>query len=268
MGIKRLTKCIALALCCCALVGFGKKFRLVEVEWIFVEGNSYHMGDKFEDGKFFEKPVHEVKLSDFHISKYEITFAQYEAYCDATGKSKPDDNGWGRGNRPVINVSWEDANAFCEWMTEKTGDSIRLPSEAEWEYAAREGGKGIRFGNGENVADPSKINFLSSMKCKKGYSLPGVSRYKTTPVGSFVPNALGLHDMSGNVREWCSDWFNVHYYGKCPMNDPKGPSWGTQRVNRGGSYASVSDYVRCTYRSSAPPSWRYKNIGFRCVMEK
>jgi len=266
-------KFIILAICCTIIIGVGDSFGQMEIDWVFVKGGTFQMGDQLGDGWCNETPAHEVTISDFYIGKYEVTFTQYDAFCDATGRIKPDDIDWGRGNRPVINVSWDDARAFCYWMTTQNGHTIRLPSEGEWEYAAREGGRGIRFGNGENIADPKGINFTGTDFDKTRYWVGGVYRKTTMPVGSYGPNASGLYDMSGNVYEWCSDWFDSHYYekcryGKCPDHNPQGPSLGTRRIFRGGCYASLPKYLRCANRQSATPAWKYKNLGFRCVMIK
>ncbi|MCB1048939.1 MAG: SUMF1/EgtB/PvdO family nonheme iron enzyme, partial [Calditrichaeota bacterium] len=169
-----------------------------------------------------EKPVHQVTLSAFELARHTVTFEAYDAFCEAAGLDKPGDEGFGRGRRPVINISWFDAVAYCNWLSEQAelkpvytikGEKVtanwqangyRLPTEAEWEYAAREGGKEVRFGNGKDNADPKEINFNGSESHE--YSVVGDFRAKTTPVGSFPPNALGLYDVSGNVYEWCWDW--------------------------------------------------------------
>ncbi len=178
-------------------------------------------------------------------------------------------------------MSWLDAVAYCNWLSEQQGltkvytinesmatadwnaDGYRLPTEAEWEYAARSGGKRVRFGNGKDVADPSEINFAGSAAYKTNYSRVGVFREKTIPVGSFRPNDLGLHDMTGNVWEWCWDWFGENYYAKSEQDNPTGPSLGYRRVLRGGSWGNPPDNVRVAYRNGRDPSTGDFDYGFR-----
>jgi formylglycine-generating enzyme len=195
--------------------------------------------------------------------------------CDTTGKIRPA----AEYNHPVIHVSWNDAISYCNWLSKLEGlrpvydlqgtvkpdwtaNGYRLPTEAEWEYAAREGGKKVRFGNGKNIADPKEINFAGSKEYKKDYSVVGEYRYKTVPVGSLqCPNALGLHDMSGNVVEWCWDWYGT--YPTVLESNPKGPDTGSNRVFRGGSWYNVPQLVRTVNRGSNTPVRRFVSIGFR-----
>lgn len=250
---------------------------------VFIQGGPFEMGDTFGDGGSDEKPVHTVTVSDFYLAIHETTFDEYDAFCDATGREKPGDEGWGRGRRPVINVSWDDAVEYCNWRSQQerlqevytiSGSNVtanwnangyRLPTEAEWEFAARQRGQKVRFGNGENTADPKNINFDGSSNDKKPYSIAGVFRKKTVPVGSLSrPNNLGLHDMSGNVWEWCWDWYDKEYYKKSNnTHDPKGPDSGSDRVLRGGSWFYDPDYARCAYRYDNRPSSRVLFYGFR-----
>ncbi|HDQ45386.1 MAG TPA: hypothetical protein ENN17_07825, partial [bacterium] len=211
-----------------------------------IEGGTFQMGDTFGEGHSDEKPVHSVTVRSFYLAQTEVTFDEYDAFCTATKRKKPSDSGWGRGRRPVIHVTWFDAVEFCNWKSrqegltpcyQRSGDNVawdrnangyRLPTEAEWEYAAREGGRKVRFGNGKDIADPAEINFNGSAQYKKSFSVAGVYRRKTMPVGSFSPNRLGLYDMSGNVWEWCWDWYGS--YGGGAQSDPAGPSSGRCRV--------------------------------------
>jgi formylglycine-generating enzyme required for sulfatase activity len=270
----------------------------VKPEMVFVKGGTFEMGDVMGDDEYeSEKPVHEVRLNDFYIGKYEVTFEEFDAFCNATKRQKPDDRGWGRGRRPVINVSWYDAVEYCNWLSEKEGlqkvytinkdqkdpnntnsfddlkwtisinwkaNGYRLPSEAEWEYAARQGGQKVRFGNGKDIADPEEINYHGGEDYKKNYSKTGVYRGETVPVGSLKsPNSLGLHDMSGNVWEWCWDWYDGDYYAASPPNDPKGPDTGSSRVGRGGSWFGSPRSVRAALRVHDSPGGSGDNVGFR-----
>jgi len=250
-------------------------------QMVLVRSGTFEMGDVLGDGDDWERPVHPVTVGSFYLGKTEVTFIEYDAFCVATGRSKPADAGWGRGKRPVINVSWYDALAYCNWLSEQQGltmvytisersvtadwnaDGYRLPTEAEWEYAARSGGKRVRFGNGKDVADPSEINFAGSAAYKTDYSRAGVFREKTIQVGSFRPNDLGLHDMTGNVWEWCWDWFGEDYYAKSEQDNPRGPGSGSRRVLRGGSWGNPPGNVRVAYRNGRDPSTGDFDYGFR-----
>ncbi len=164
---------------------------------------------------------------------------------------------------PVHTVSLDD---YYLSATEETGRDIRLPTEAEWEYAAREGGKQVRFGNGKDTADPDEINYDGSDDFTEPYSRPGIFRGKSQPVGSFSPNALGLYDMSGNVWEWCSDYDKGTYYNNSPRRNPRGPSSGYFRVFRGGSWRDPAEYVRASVRINHYPGDGYYYHGFRLAM--
>lgn len=268
----------------------------------FIKGGTFEMGDVMEDKEYDnEKPVHTVTVSDFYMGKYAVTFDEYDAFCNATKSSKPSDEKWGRARRPVINVDWYDAVEYCNWRSEQEGwervydiekrlidpynqnkatedakrwyvqvnwnaKGYRLPTEAEWEYAAREGGRKVRFGNGKDIASPLEINFYAKEDRKKPYSIAGEYRGKTLPVDSFQPNSLDLYDMSGNVWEWCGDWYGETYYAESGnSNNPTGPSAGTYRVVRGGSWLLNPDDCRAANRDGFNPTNRYNDIGFRLV---
>jgi len=246
-------------------------------ELVYVEGGSFVMGDTWGDGYSDEKPTHNVTLTyDFYIGKYEATFNEYDAFCNVTGKSKPSDSGWGRERRPVINVSWWDAIAYCNWLSEKeklpkayddkgnfldnneriTTDpsnvvGYRLPTEAEWEYAAKGGKKSMGYKySGSNSPDSVAWYDWNSGN-------------KTQEVGKKAPNELGLYDMSGNVWEWCSDWWDSSYYSKSPTTNPYSSTAGSARVGRGGSWNYDATRVRVARRGySSPPDTRYY-LGFR-----
>jgi formylglycine-generating enzyme len=224
------------------------------IEWVSIPGGSFTMGspvaeaDRLED----EKQYH-VTLKGFKMSKYEVTFAQYDLFCEATGRAKPDDNGWGRGTRPVINVSWEDAKAFADWV------GARLPTEAEWEYAAR-AGTTTPFYTGENLST-LEANYNGRNPYK---DFPqGEYRHQTMPVGSFSANAWGLYDMHGNVWEWCSDWYGP--YPAKASTDPAGPVNGAAKVFRGGGWYSAAMLCRSARRYNLNPGFSYNFLGIRLV---
>jgi formylglycine-generating enzyme required for sulfatase activity len=221
---------------------------------VYIPPGQFKMGSNDPDAYDSEKPQHTVALDGYWIGKYEVTFSQYDRYCDEKGKKKPSDEGWGRGKRPVINVSWDEANKYCQWLSEKTkktGLSFKLPTEAQWEKAAR--GTGSRkYPWGNNEPDKTLANFFSNVG-------------KTTPVGSYPKGAslYGLLDMAGNVWEWCRDWYDGKYYHSSPEKNPTGPKSGTYRVVRGGSWGLSARYLRCSYRYYIRPSGRSDGLGFR-----
>lgn len=215
--------------------------QVLGIQWIDIPAGEFLMGDNFSDGWIDEQPVHTVYLDAFKMSKYEITFEQYDIFCDETGRRKPDDKGWSRGNRPVINVTWDDANAFCDWLSRKTGKNILIPTEAQWEKAAR-GTDQRKYPWGNNEPNCAGTNYD---EC----------RNRTMPVGSypFDVSFYGVDDMAGNVKEWCSDWYDGSYYSVSPLNNPTGPDTGTQRVHRGGSWKSTAEGVRTMDRDATMP---------------
>lgn len=250
-----------------------KSLIINDIEFIFVRGGTFKMGDVFNEGYDDESPINIVYLTDFYMSKYAITFAQYDAFCESTNRQKPYDEGWGRNNRPVINVNWFDAVKFCEWLSEVSGKTIRLPNEIEWEYAAREGGFRVRFGNGQDIARSDHINFDARSSHKARYSEVGEYRGKTLPVGSFAPNRLGFHDMSGNVWEWCSNRYTPNYSKSIKiLETSSGLRVGEfyhrdVRALRGGAFDTYPSNVRATLRGWDNGRTHNKNRGFRIVAE-
>jgi formylglycine-generating enzyme required for sulfatase activity len=209
-----------------------------------------------------EGPRHDVRIAGpFAMGVYAVTFDDYDRFCDSTNRSKPDDRGWGRNNRPVINVTWEDAQAYCAWLSKQTGRSYRLPSEAEWEYACR-AGTTTPFHFGERVTT-DQANFDGNYTYNG--SAEGEYREKTMPVGSFPPNAFGLYDMHGNVWEWCQDAWHGNY-NDAPTD---GSAWEAEgdvaRVVRGGSWLGPPVGARSACRGGLAPGGRGVSVGFRVV---
>jgi formylglycine-generating enzyme required for sulfatase activity/uncharacterized coiled-coil protein SlyX len=222
-------------------------------EMVWIPAGRFRMGDLQGGGRSNEKPVHEVSVDHFAMSRYEVTFAEYDKFAEATGRQKPSDSGWGRGNRPVINVSWFDATAYAEWLSEQTGQKYRLPTEAEWEYAARAGTE-TKYWWGNEIGS-NKANCYSNY-CGDRFEY-------TAPVGSFAPNPFGLYDTAGNVWEWtCSEYEN-EYKGKEKQCLIKSPSKSSLFVLRGGSWANDARRTRTAYRFRRRPTVRGRGVGFR-----
>ena len=252
----------------------GETFRDCDdcPEMVVIPAGTFRMGSpNDEKGRSDDEgPVHSVSFDrPFAMAKHEITFEQWDACVRDGGCShKPDDKGWGRDQRPVINVSWEDARKYLKWLSKKTGESYRLPSEAEWEYAARAGATTARFWGDDpdaacryaNVHDETgkrKNGFSwTHHACDDGYA-------KTAPAGSFEANGFGLRDMLGNVWEWTQDCWDEDYEG-APDN---GSAWTEgdcrRRVLRGGSWVNEPDYVRSAFRNGSNAGNRYDDLGFR-----
>jgi formylglycine-generating enzyme required for sulfatase activity len=230
-------------------------------EMVMIPAGSFRMGDIQGDGRSNEQPVHEVSVGKFAMGKYEVTFAEYDKFAEATGRKKPNDRGWGRGNRPVINVSWNDATAYAKWLSDETGKQYRLPTEAEWEYAAR-AGTDTKYWWG-NTASHEYANYGTD-NCCSGLA-KGKDRWEyTSPVGSFAANQFGLYDTSGNLWEWTCSEYTDKYTGKekvCINNNSN-----KNRVLRGGSWVNFPAYLRAAGRHWLTPDYRYVYCGFRLVV--
>lgn len=199
------------------------------------------------------QPAHLVRLDAFYIDRYQVTNNQYLQFCAETGHVLPffwDMAGFRCGadypDHPVVGVSWQDAAAYAAWC------GRRLPTEAEWEYAARGGLEGKSFPTGDTL-DPDDGNYFKS-------ELGG-----PVPVGSYPPNGYGLYDMQGNVVEWVMDWYAPDYYAHSPQVNPQGPESGRFRLIRGGGWHSGATCNRVYYRNALPPNWLDFNVGFRCA---
>ena len=221
-------------------------------EMISIPTGSFLMGSrKDEDGRYDDEgPQHLVEIAEpFALAKYPVTFDEYDVFCEATGHEKAKDRGWGRGRRPVINVSWRDARGYCEWLSAETGEAYRLPSEAEWEYACRAETK-TRYWWGDEW-DANRAN---------GYE---GGPEKTTEVGAYSANPWGFHDSHGNVWEWCGDQWQDDYVEPRSQAAFQSSSGETSRVVRGGSWSNSAGYCRAACRSRFAPDGRYDYLGFR-----
>jgi|SRR5581483_8092630 len=222
---------------------------------VTIPAGSFLMGS--ENGQDNERPVHRVWVDEFLLAARQVTNADYAHFLAETNAPHPPN--WGdplfsHPDQPVIAVSWFDAVAYCDWLTGVTGQQYRLPTEAEWERAARGGVEGKLFPWGD--APPQ--------------SLPSYgARWLTGPerVAQYAPNPFGLFDICENVHEWCSDWYQPDYYSQSPDRNPRGPATGTRRASRGGSWRHHIKVSRCAARSSIPPEFRYADYGFRVVRQ-
>jgi len=240
----------ALLLCLlCALAGTAH--AAPNIEMVYVKGGCYQMGDTFGTGGPEEKPVHKVCVDGFSMGKNLVTQAQWQ---EVMGDNPSYFKQCG-GNCPVEKVSWNDAQAFIQRLNELTGRHYRLPYEAEWEYAARSGGKNEQWAGTSDIHELGAFAWLAEN-----------SGGKTHPVGSRRPNGLGLYDMTGNLWQWCSDWFDEEYYRHSPEKNPQGSASGNNRVLRGGSWNDAAPSSRTSERWSYLPSSNYYNFGFRLVL--
>jgi formylglycine-generating enzyme required for sulfatase activity len=258
---------------------------------VLIPPGEFDMGSpESEADRSSSETLHRVRITKpFYLGMYEVTVGQFRMFLEARGykteAERDGKGGYGMGSdgkwlqmpkytwrnagfmlgedHPVVNVSWNDAAAFCQWLSGKDGKSYRLPTEAEWEYACR-GGTTTPFHFG------AQLNGREA-NCTENYPYgtkdKGPYRRRTADVGSYAANSFGLFDMHGNVWEWCSDWYDSAYYSASPMDDPTGPASGTTRVDRGGAWVSVARLCRSATRSSNSPSSRYGSLGFRVVCE-
>ncbi|MDG4595667.1 MAG: SUMF1/EgtB/PvdO family nonheme iron enzyme [Candidatus Contendobacter sp.] len=231
-------------------------------EMVVIPAGKFLMGSPEDESErqISEGPQHPVEFTQpFAMGRYAVTFDEYDRFCESTGQQKPSDSGWGRGRRPVINVTWEDAVAYCAWLSHETGASYRLPSETEWEYAAR-GGTKTAFWWGDEI-DPTRANYNGNHTYRNGTR--GGYRQKTVPVDDFQPNPFGLYQVHGNVWEWVQDSWHADYR-DAPAD---GSAWqkavGGSRVLRGGSWINAPGWLRSAARDRLNPRDGYGNAGFR-----
>ena len=257
-----------------------------------------------------EGPAHKVSISRaFYLGQHEVTVGQFRRFLEASGyqpesiadgtggygynpdydpaRSARGDAFEGRDQKyswrnpgfqqgddhPVVNITWNDAVAMCKWLSKTEGKTYRLPTEAEWEYAARAGTKTHYYTGDDPQSLLKAANVFDADSAKNwskwaAYALAGHDGYAfTSPVGSFMPNAYGLYDIHGNAWEWTADWHDDHYYANSPRKDPQGPATGNVRVRRGGSWHTWSFYARSSYRNWNAPDTRYTLVGMRLLRE-
>jgi formylglycine-generating enzyme required for sulfatase activity len=226
------------------------------LSFVLIRGGTFDMGDISKKDPY-AVPAHRVSVGDFYLGRTEVTFAQFDLFCEATGREKPADEGWGRGDRPVINVTWFDAVDFTLWLSGQSGRTFRLPSESEWEYAAR-AGTVTPYWWGFQMT-PNVANCADCGSIWDGKS--------TAPVGSFRPNPFGLMDMTGNVYEWCFDTFHEKYMGAPADGTPWLFGDTASHINRGGSWHQFSSEIRSSARSWNRSEQKLDDIGFRVLLE-
>jgi formylglycine-generating enzyme required for sulfatase activity len=233
-------------------------------EMVLVPPGKFWMGSKDGQGRDNERPQHEVMIAyPLLVGKYPVTFDEWDAYVAKAAGSKPhnpDDQGWGRGRRPVINVSWHDAKAYADWLSKVTGKTYRLLTEAEWEYCCRAGTE-TAFSFGEMIST-DQANYNGNYTYGSGNK--GEYRKRTTEVGSFPANPFALHDMHGNVWEWCEDaWFESYVGAPSDGSARTNVDASVSRVLRGGSWFDVPQYLRSANRDRGRPGNRIIDHGFR-----
>lgn len=250
-------------------------------QMIYVQGGSFNMGSNTDDDD--AKPAHRVTLRSYYIGKYEISVADFRKFINSTRyQTTADQEGssfiwtgtkWQRQNgvnweydsfgskrpqnqdtQPVVHVSWDDASRYCQWLSSQTGKTYLLPTEAEWEYAARGGSKS----NGNIFSGSNDLSVVAWYKEN--------SNGQIHEPGQKQANELGIFDMTGNVWEWCRDWYDKYYYTDSPAENPQGPPTGSFKVYRGGSWNDPAKFCRVTYRSGNPPGKRFSTLGFRVVL--
>lgn len=225
--------------------------RIIEPRMVRVPEGWFLMG--CETGRDDEKPAHRVWVDAFELGAYQVTNEEYGCFLAATNYPQPGywmDTNFNHPKMPVVAVSWHEAAAYCNWLSKATGKRYRLPTEAEWERAARGGDEGLPYPWGDVPPD----------------MLPDYAkRWKNgpEPVGLYAANPYGLYNLGDNVHEWCADWHDSDYYTRSPERNPQGPVDGNRRASRGGSWRHHIKVTRTAARSSIPPEFQYADYGFR-----
>ena len=231
----------------------------VSPQMVEIPAGTFQMGDVEGVGESWRNPVHPVTIKPFRLGKYEVTFDEYDRFAIETGRDLPNDQKWGRGQRPAINVSWDDAKAYAAWLSKEMGQHYRLPAESEWEYAARSGAKQEAWAG---TSSESQLGEYAVFLDNSGS--------RTAEVGTEKPNELGLYDLSGNVWEWVDDCAHATYI-EAPQDgtawlETNGGNCGA-RVIRGGAWLSDPGYLRVSYRFRGGPDFRDNDIGFRLAQD-
>ena len=254
--MKVLSRLLCLVLCLPLLVMGQEKITWQKdgKDMVLIPAGTFEMGDH-HDNMENALPVHRVELNAFYMDVHEVTVGQFNEFVNQSGYKY--DGNWDSvaeyspgDEYPMVLVSWNDATAYAKWAGK------RLPTEAEWEYAARGGLVGKRYPGGDGISHDDANYSGTGGKDKWEYS---------SPVGSFAANGYGLYDMAGNAWEWCQDWYGENYYSSSPAKNPPGPVTGSSRVLRGGLWNANSNYLRVAARDYVAPNTRFLFIGFRCV---
>ena len=233
----------------------AEQCAVIDPALVHIPAGWFLMGS--EAGQDCERPIHRVWVDEFFLAATQVTKAEYCRFLSATGATPTpfwNDPNFNDPQQPIVAVSWFEAIAYCEWLSQASGRTYRLPTEAEWERATRGGVNGKLYPWGD--APPS--------------SLPNYeSRWQTGPerVAQYEPNAFGLFNMCDNVHEWCSDWYEADFYSRSPERNPCGPESGMRKSSRGGSWRHHIKVSRCSARSSIPPEFQYADYGFRIAAD-
>jgi formylglycine-generating enzyme required for sulfatase activity len=228
---------------------------IIEPALVAIPAGGFLMGS--ETGQDNERPVHRVWIDAFQLAAHQVRNTEYANFLRASAGIPPpfwDDRHFNHPGQPVVGVSWHEAQAYCDWLATSTGHSYRLPTEAEWERAARGGVEGALYPWGDAPYD-SLLDYAT--RWQNG----------PEPVGKSSPNAYGLFDICANVHEWCSDWYDANYYSVSPERNPHGPATGERRTSRGGAWRHHIKVSRCSARSSIPPQFQYADYGFRLACD-
>ena len=227
-----------------------------------IPSGEFWMGsdERKNEGQDEEHPLHRVWADAFAMAVFQVRNRDFALFLEATGHPAPphwNDPAFCDLDQPVVAVSWFEASKYCDWLSKQTGSRYRLPTEAEWERAARGGREDSRYPWG-NEPPQQWPEYVLRWTGKVTGPLP---------VGQGTPNRYGIYDICENVHEWCADWFDNSYYARSPQRNPKGPATGVRRASRGGSWRHQIKVTRCAARSSIPPSFQYADYGFRVVRE-